>query len=119
MTVGMVKTDLTQIRGKRSRLRRPQEVFVCLAGASALAGCFSCGGGGKSSIQDAGKQGFSRCIEDWPSANGPHPTKPSLNVEAPKVVSVSGWSGKTNSDCSRPAPQAPLSPRGALQFWRS
>jgi outer membrane protein assembly factor BamB len=30
--------------------------------------------------------GFSRCIENWPAAGGPHPVKPSLIVEAPKLL---------------------------------
>jgi outer membrane protein assembly factor BamB len=30
--------------------------------------------------------GFSKCIEDWPTAGGPHPLKPSLKVDAPRLL---------------------------------
>ncbi len=32
------------------------------------------------------KLGFSKCIEDWPTAGGAHPTKLSLAVDAPKLA---------------------------------
>ena len=35
---------------------------------------------------DSPKIGFSRCIENWPTAGGPHSVKPSLSVEAPKLL---------------------------------
>jgi hypothetical protein len=30
--------------------------------------------------------GFSKCIGDWPTAGGPHPMKPSLALDAPRVL---------------------------------
>ena len=32
------------------------------------------------------KTGFSRCIEDWPTSGGSRSLKPSLDVEAPKLL---------------------------------
>jgi outer membrane protein assembly factor BamB len=35
---------------------------------------------------DAPRLGLSRCIENWPTAQGPHVVKPSLEVDAPKIL---------------------------------
>jgi outer membrane protein assembly factor BamB len=37
---------------------------------------------------------FSRCIENWPTAGGPHPRRPSLSVEAPKILWRAPFAGQ-------------------------
>jgi outer membrane protein assembly factor BamB len=61
-------------------MRKPQQglapllLMVLLAGASCKKGA------------DTPKLGFSKCIEDWPSSGGSHMARPSLTVDAPKLL---------------------------------
>ncbi len=50
------------------------------------------------------KTGFSRCIEDWPTSGGPHPIKPSLEVEAPKLLWKAAVDGYTPGDVPEAGP---------------
>ena len=63
------------------------------------------GGGASGQGGDAGAGlGFSRCIEDWPTAGGPHPIKPSLPVEAGRVLWRKQFNGSTSGDLSDGGP---------------
>jgi hypothetical protein len=47
---------------------------------------------------DAPKLEFSRCIENWPTAQGPRLTKPPLQIDAPKVLWVVDVAGSQSSE---------------------
>ena len=50
------------------------------------------------------KLGLSKCIEDWPSAGGPHLIKPSLTVDAPKVLWKTQHNGFQSGNLSDAGP---------------
>jgi hypothetical protein len=66
------------------------------------------GGGGSGGVGGSGGSSlnlaFSRCIEDWPTAGGAHPRKPSLNVDAGKVLWRINVGGSQSGDLSDGGP---------------
>jgi outer membrane protein assembly factor BamB len=59
-------------------VQHPARVALVLATILVLGGGLSCNG--------TPRLGFSKCVEDWPTADGPRPTKPSLAVDAPTLA---------------------------------